>query len=37
MASSLDTPGTFTKTVKDAGLLYEIMNGEDENDLTMLE
>jgi Asp-tRNA(Asn)/Glu-tRNA(Gln) amidotransferase A subunit family amidase len=37
MASILDTPGTFTKTVKDAGLLYEIMNGEDENDLTMLE
>jgi len=37
MASSLDTPGTFTKTVKDAGLLYEIMNGEDKNDLTMLE
>lgn len=29
MASSLDTPGTFTRTVKDAGYLYEIMNGED--------
>jgi len=26
MASSLDCPGTFTKTVKDAGLLYDIMN-----------
>jgi len=26
MASSLDTPGTLTKTVKDAALLYEIMN-----------
>lgn len=29
MASSLDCPGTLTKTVRDAGLLYEIMNGED--------
>lgn len=29
MASSLDTPGTFTRTVKDAAYLYEIMNGED--------
>ena len=30
MASSFDCPGTITKTVKDAGLLYDIMNGEDE-------
>lgn len=29
MASSLDTPGTFTRTVKDAAYLYDIMNGED--------
>ncbi len=29
MASSFDTPGTFTHTVQDAALLYEIMNGED--------
>nr|MDD3720166.1 Asp-tRNA(Asn)/Glu-tRNA(Gln) amidotransferase subunit GatA [Candidatus Gracilibacteria bacterium] len=29
MASSLDCPGTFTRTVKDASILYEIMNGED--------
>lgn len=29
MASSLDCPGTFTKTVEDAAYLYEIMNGED--------
>lgn len=29
MASSLDCPGTFTKTVQDAAFLYEIMNGED--------
>lgn len=36
MASSLDTPGTFTKTVKDAGLLYDIMNGEDAKDSTIL-
>ena len=36
MASSLDCPGTLTRTVKDAGLLYEIMNGEDENENTSL-
>jgi len=30
MASSLDCPGTFTRTVKDAALLYNIMNGEDQ-------
>ena len=29
MASSFDCPGTITKTVKDAALLYNIMNGED--------
>ena len=29
MASSFDTPGTFTHTVQDAALLYNIMNGED--------
>lgn len=29
MASSLDTPGTLTKTVKDAAILYEIMNSND--------
>ena len=29
MASSLDTPGTFTKTVEDAAFLYEIMAGKD--------
>lgn len=32
MASSLDTPWTLTKTVKDAGLLYDIMNWEDKKD-----
>lgn len=36
MASSLDTPGTFTKTVEDAGLLYEIMSGHDPLDSTSL-
>ncbi|MDD4151383.1 MAG: Asp-tRNA(Asn)/Glu-tRNA(Gln) amidotransferase subunit GatA [Candidatus Gracilibacteria bacterium] len=36
MASSLDCPGTFTKTVKDAGLLYDIMNGYDENEDTRI-
>ncbi|MGE4443724.1 MAG: Asp-tRNA(Asn)/Glu-tRNA(Gln) amidotransferase subunit GatA [Candidatus Altimarinota bacterium] len=29
MASSLDCPGTLTKTVRDAGLLYDVMNGGD--------
>ena len=29
MASSFDCPGTITKTVKDAALLYNIMSGED--------
>jgi Asp-tRNA(Asn)/Glu-tRNA(Gln) amidotransferase A subunit family amidase len=29
MASSLDTPGTFTHSVKDAAYLYNLMNGYD--------
>jgi len=37
MASSLDTPWTLTKTVKDAGLLYEIMNWEDKKENTSIE
>ncbi len=37
MASSLDTPGTLTKTVKDAALLYEVMNGYDEKENTSIE
>lgn len=37
MASSLDCPGTFTKTVKDAGLLYDIMNWYDEKEDTSIE
>ncbi|MDP5038992.1 MAG: Asp-tRNA(Asn)/Glu-tRNA(Gln) amidotransferase subunit GatA [Candidatus Gracilibacteria bacterium] len=37
MASSLDCPGTLTKTVRDAGLLYEIMNGNDELENTSIE
>ncbi len=36
MASSFDCPGTITKTVRDAGLLYEIMNGEDKMENTTL-
>ena len=36
MASSLDCPGTFTKTVRDAGMLYEIMAGYDPLDATSL-
>ena len=36
MASSLDCPGTFTYTVKDAALLYDIMNGYDEKEGTSL-
>lgn len=35
-ASSLDTPGTLTKTVEDAGFLYEIMSGHDPLDSTSL-
>lgn len=37
MASSLDCPGMFTKTVKDAWLLYEVMNGSDEKENTSFE
>jgi len=36
MASSLDTPWTLTKTVKDAALLYEIMNWEDPKENTSI-
>lgn len=36
MASSLDCPGTLTRTVKDSALLYDIMNGEDEKENTSL-
>lgn len=36
MASSLDCPGMFTKTVKDSGLLYDIMNGYDPKEHTSL-
>lgn len=36
MASSLDCPGTFTRTVKDAATLFEIMNGEDKLENTTL-
>lgn len=36
MASSLDTPGTFTRTVEDAAFLYEIMAGYDPLDSTSL-
>ncbi len=34
MASSLDCPGMFTKTVRDSGLLYDIMNWYDEKEHT---
>jgi aspartyl-tRNA(Asn)/glutamyl-tRNA(Gln) amidotransferase subunit A len=37
MASSLDCPATFTKTVKDSALLYNIMNGVDEKDMTSVQ
>ncbi len=37
MASSLDCPATFTKTVKDSALLYNIMNGVDEKDMTSIQ
>ncbi len=36
MASSLDTPGTFTKTVEDAGLLYDITSWYDPLDSTSI-
>ena len=35
-ASSLDTPGYLTKTVRDAALLYEITAGVDPMDMTTL-
>jgi len=37
MASSLDCPGTFTKTVRDAWLLYDIMNWYDEKEDTSID
>ena len=37
MASSLDTPWTFTYTVSDAALLYEIMNWYDDLEWTSLQ
>lgn len=36
MASSLDTPGYFTRTVRDAGLLYEATAAHDSRDSTSL-
>ncbi len=36
MASSLDTPGYFTRTVRDAGMLYEATAGHDAKDATSL-
>lgn len=36
MASSLDTMGTFTRTVRDAGFLYDLMTGHDPLDATSL-
>lgn len=36
MASSLDCPGYFTRTVRDAGILYEITAGHDPQDATSL-
>lgn len=37
MASSLDCPGYFTKTVRDAAWLYESTAGHDPKDATSLE
>lgn len=37
MASSLDTPWTFTKNVRDASFLYEIMSSYDKNDATSVQ
>ncbi len=37
MASSLDTPGFFTRTVRDSALLYEISAGKDPLDSTSLD
>lgn len=36
MASSLDSPGYFSRTVRDASLLYEITAGHDPKDATSL-
>jgi len=36
MASSLDCPGTFTRTVRDAATLYEVTAGNDPMDSTSL-
>ena len=36
MGSSFDCPGTLTRTVKDAGILYNLMNGEDAQENTTL-
>ncbi len=36
MASSLDTPGTLSRTVRDAGMIYEITAGRDPLDSTSL-
>jgi aspartyl-tRNA(Asn)/glutamyl-tRNA(Gln) amidotransferase subunit A len=37
MASSLDCPGTFTRTVRDAATIYEAMAGNDPMDSTSLD
>jgi len=37
MASSLDCPAIFTKTVKDSAFLYNITNGQDEKDMTSIQ
>lgn len=36
MSSSLDCPGTFSYSVRDAALLYDIMNGEDHRESSSL-
>ena len=37
MASSLDCPATFTKTVKDSAFLLNIISGIDSNDNTTVD
>lgn len=37
MASSLDCPGYFTRTVRDAAWLYEVTAGHDPHDATSLD
>jgi len=37
MASSLDSPGYFTRTVRDAGMLYAATAGHDPKDATSLD